>query len=65
MQAINDMEWLSENGAEAIRLYRESLGMTQQELAEKLGVTNTYISHVEGGRMKLSRSMAAMIGEKI
>jgi transcriptional regulator with XRE-family HTH domain len=32
------------------RHVRESLGLTQQELAEQLGITNVHLSHIENNK---------------
>lgn len=37
-----------------IRKYRRSLGLSQEELAEKVGISMTHMSHIETGNTKLS-----------
>lgn len=45
---------------------RTEMGLTQEALAEKLGVTGTYISHLEAGRrttsLQLLRAFAKLRG---
>jgi transcriptional regulator with XRE-family HTH domain len=38
----------------AVKLRREELGMTQEDLAEKAGIHRTYLSDVERGTRNLS-----------
>lgn len=47
---------------EAIYLDRDLRGMTQAELAERLGVAVTVVSDLENGRRPVSRKMAAKLG---
>lgn len=37
-----------------VKIRRHVLGLTQEELAEKLGVCTSYIGHIERGSRKLS-----------
>jgi len=48
---------------EAIFLDRDLRGMTQAELAAKLGVAVTVVSDMENNRRPVSRKMAAKLGE--
>lgn len=48
---------------EAIYLDRDLRGMTQAELAKKLGVAVTVVSDLETGRRVVSRKMAAKLGK--
>jgi DNA-binding XRE family transcriptional regulator len=42
-----------------VRTYRENLGITQQQLAEKVGIGNSsYISDIEHGRRTVSKNLA-------
>jgi len=58
--AVKDMTWarppprLAKDLGELIRAARVAHGDTQQELAEKLGVKRSMITHVEGGRYVLN-----------
>lgn len=60
-----DSKWLKDHGAGALREYRRRFGLTQKQLADQLGVSHTYLSHVESGRMTLSVLMAATLGRNI
>jgi len=37
-----------------IRKFRKSRGLSQEELAEKIGISTTHMSHIETGNTKLS-----------
>lgn len=37
-----------------IRKYRKALGYSQEELANKVGISTTHMSHIETGNTKLS-----------
>lgn len=37
-----------------IRKYRKALNLSQEELAEKAGISTTHMSHIETGNTKLS-----------
>ena len=37
-----------------IRKYRKACGMSQEQLAEKIGISVTHMSHIETGNTKLS-----------
>ena len=39
---------------ENIRKYRKNRGMSQEQLAEKAGISVTHMSHIESGNTKLS-----------
>jgi Predicted transcriptional regulator with C-terminal CBS domains len=43
-------QMLHENFCHNVRRQRESLGLTQHDLAERLEVSRPYIAQVEGGR---------------
>ena len=40
-----------------IRKYRKAKGYSQEELAEKIGISVTHMSHIETGNTKLSLSV--------
>ena len=42
---------------------REEMGWTQAQLAEKLGVSHTYISHLEAGRRSTSLGLMRAIAK--
>ena len=55
------MEYLSENNVAVglrMRQIRRAAGMTQEKLADTLGVSVNYLGEVERGRKPLSRSLA-------
>jgi len=43
-----------ERFGDAVRVRREELGLTQEDLAEKAGIHRTYLSDVERGTRNLS-----------
>ena len=47
----------------ALRDARETLGMTQTELAAKLGLAQSALSRIEAGRTNISLAMLRRIGE--
>lgn len=44
-----------------IRKHRKSVGMSQEQLAEAVGISTTHISHIETGHTKLSLSVFVRI----
>lgn len=44
---------------------RKTLGLTQEEIAEKIGITQSLYSAYERGRLKLSAEMAAQIAHAL
>ena len=46
-----------------IRLYRESIGMTQEELAEQTGIVASSISKIEHGTRKVTLEEAVRFAE--
>lgn len=52
-----------------IKLYRTMLGLSQHELAEKVGVTRTTINSIENGKtipsLKLANDIAVVLGRSI
>lgn len=48
-----------------IRAYREARGLSQVELARELGITKSYLSHIEAGRRSLPERMAEILGEEL
>lgn len=40
-----------------IRKFRKAQGLSQEELAEKIGISTTHMSHIETGNTKLSLSV--------
>lgn len=39
---------------EKIRKYRKAMGLSQEQLAEQVGISTTHMSHIETGNTKLS-----------
>ena len=37
-----------------VRKFRKAYGLSQEELAEKIGISTTHMSHIETGNTKLS-----------
>ena len=37
-----------------VRKFRKAYGLSQEELAEKVGISTTHMSHIETGNTKLS-----------
>lgn len=52
-----------------IKLYRTMLGLSQHELADKVGVTRTTINSIENGKtipsLKLANDIAIVLGRSI
>ena len=47
-----------------VRIYRENFGLTQQELAEKMGMhKGSYISDIEHGRRSISKILAIKLAD--
>lgn len=44
-----------------IRTFRKQLGMTQHNFAETLGVTQVYISYMEGGMKKPGKILKRLL----
>jgi DNA-binding XRE family transcriptional regulator len=52
-----------DQGPALVREARKRLGLTQRELAEKIGVNYTYISKIENGHSRPSRPVLAALAE--
>ena len=53
----NDVVWLTiDKGFTLIRAWREYLGLTQKEVAEKMGITQAALSQMEAGEKKLRKA---------
>lgn len=46
-----------------IRKYRKALGFSQEELAEKVSISTTHMSHIETGNTKLSLAVLVSLSE--
>ncbi|MBO8469901.1 MAG: helix-turn-helix transcriptional regulator [Spirochaetes bacterium] len=68
MMNAMDMDWFKEESAKdtpgrTLRFYRKLAGMTQPELAAKLGTTKQIISNMENDKKPISRMMAHKLAE--
>jgi transcriptional regulator with XRE-family HTH domain len=50
---------------EAVKSRRESLGLTQRSLAQKLGVEASHVAFIEGGRRRPSLKLVARIADTL
>src|SRR5215467_7851145 len=57
-----DMKIINQVG-ETVRSRRESLGLTQRSLAEKLGVEASHIAFIESGRRKPSLKLIGRLAD--
>lgn len=48
-----------------IRRYRKACGLSQEALAQKVGISVTHMSHIETGNTKLSLPVLAKIAEEL
>lgn len=48
-----------------IRKYRKAINLTQEQLAEKIGISVVHMSHIETGNTKMSLSVFADIAEAL
>ena len=48
-----------------IRKYRKAMGMSQEQLAEKVGISTTHMSHIETGNTKLSLQVLVDISKAL
>ena len=48
-----------------IRKFRKAARISQEELAELVGISPTHMSHIETGNTKLSLSVLVLIAEKL
>lgn len=46
-----------------VRKYRKVHGFSQEELAEKIGISTTHMSHIETGNTKLSLTVLVSIAQ--
>ena len=68
MMNVEEMAWYKEEASKdtpgrALRFYRKLAGMTQPELAQKLGTTKQFVSNLENGIKPISRLMAKKLSE--
>ncbi len=48
-----------------IRKNRKAIGLSQEELAEKVGISATHMSHIETGNTKLSLPVLVSLAEEL
>ncbi len=48
-----------------IRKFRKAQGLSQEELAERVGISTTHMSHIETGNTKLSLSVLVEIAKTL
>lgn len=48
-----------------VRRYRKILGLSQEQLAEKVGISVTHMSHIETGNTKLSLPIFVSLAEHL
>ena len=46
-----------------VRKFRKAYGLSQEELAEKIGISTTHMSHIETGNTKLSLALEVKTDE--
>lgn len=64
---VEDLNWFQEEIAKEtpggnLRFYRKLVGMTQKELADKLGMTKQHISDMERDKRAISKATAKKLG---
>jgi DNA-binding XRE family transcriptional regulator len=67
---VKDCDWYKEAKASLtpgynLRVLRRMREMTQQELADKLGVSKQQVSNMESGRSPIGKKMAMRLGEAL
>src|SRR4051812_11267457 len=53
------------SGCGAIRARREQIGLSQVELAQKLGVTKSFLSHIEAGKRQPTESQIGILADSL
>lgn len=53
------------DGQHPIRVWREYRGLTQQELAEKAGISKPYLSQIEAGKRKGSTAVLSALANAL
>jgi transcriptional regulator with XRE-family HTH domain len=56
---------MSEIVAKNVRLLREIRGLSQHQFGEKLGLTNTYVSRIEGGSLNISLKVVERLAKAL
>lgn len=65
---VDDLDWFNEavekeTPGSNLRFYRKLVGMTQKELAEKLGISKQHISDMERDKRAISKKTAKELGK--
>ena len=60
---VTNMDYVSMG--RRIRRARKSLGLTQNELANRLGITTSYLGHIELGKRKASMEIIINIANEL
>ena len=50
---------------QVVRQYREELGISQEEFAEKAGIHRTYVSSIELGKVQISIVIAQKLADAL
>jgi DNA-binding XRE family transcriptional regulator len=62
----NDVVWLTiDKGYTLVRAWREYLGLTQKEVAGRMGVTQAALSQMESGERKLQKATREKLAEAL
>ena len=62
----NDVVWLTiDKGYTLVRAWREYLGLTQKEVAGKMGITQAALSQMESGEKKLRRATLEKLSQAL
>lgn len=56
---------IESNPGAALRARREALGLTQEQLAERIGVHRTHIVHIEAGRRRATLDIAVALRREL
>ena len=56
---------MSELMAKNVRMLREIRGLSQHQFGEKLGLTNTYVSRIEGGSLNISLKVVERLAKAL
>lgn len=48
-----------------VRKYRKAYGLSQEQLAEKIGISTTHMSHIETGNTKLSLPVLVALSQAL
>ena len=59
LNAMTNIQTIRKAVAENIKRFREEAGLTQDELAEKLGFSTSHIANIEGGKTGISDEILA------